>query len=240
VTDLARQLDELGARLEFPPTPELAPAVLARMAARRRGRRRVLVVALAAVVLVAAVLAVSPGARSAIRDWLGLGGVQIVRVDELPEVERRDIPPFLGERVPLEQSRRRVEFAIAWPRELGEPDEVWVRDYPPGGAVTLVYGSAAQPRLLLTEWRGYTTEPVFLKTVAPGTRIETVNVGVSPGVWLDGAPHAVVSAARDGSEYEDMLWLAGNVLVWERGGRAFRLEADVGRDDAIRIAEDTR
>jgi hypothetical protein len=166
--------------------------------------------------------------------------VQIVRVDELPVVERRDIPPFLGERVPLEQARRRVEFAIAWPRDEGEPDEVYVRDYPPGGAVTLVYGTAARPRLVLTEWRGATTEPVFLKTAAPQTRVEMVQVGVSPGVWLSGAPHTVVSAERDGAEYEETLWLAGNVLVWERGGRAFRLEADIGKEDALRLAEDTR
>jgi hypothetical protein len=240
VTDLARQLDDLGARLEFPPTPELAPAVAARLGSRRRLRGRVLVVALAAVVLVAAALAASPGARSAIRDWLGLGGVEIVRVDDLPAVEPRDIPPFLGERVPLDEARRRVDFAIAWPRADGEPDEVYVRDYPPGGAVTLVYGTAARPRLVLTEWRGATTEPVFLKTAAPQTRIETVQVGASPGVWLDGAPHTVVSAERSGTEYEETLWLAGNVLVWERGGRAFRLEADIGKEDALRIAGDTR
>jgi hypothetical protein len=166
--------------------------------------------------------------------------VEIVRVDELPVVERQDIPPFLGERVTLAEARRRVEFAIAWPRGEGEPDEVYVRDYPPGGAVTLVYGTAARPRLVLTEWRGRTTEPVFLKTAAPATRIEQVNVDVSPGVWLSGAPHTVVSAARDGDEYEETLWLAGNVLVWERGGRAFRLEADIGKDDALRLAEDTR
>jgi hypothetical protein len=240
VTELARQLDELGARLEFPPTPDLAGAVVARIAARRRRRRRALVAAVAVLVLVAAVLAVSPRARSAVADWLGLGGVRIVRVDELPVVPRRDTQPFLGARVPLPVARRRVAFAVAWPRGEGEPDEVYLRDFPEGGAVTLVYGTAARPRLVLTEWGGRTTEPVLIKTAELGTRVEPVRVDVSPGVWLEGAPHSVVSGDRTGEEYLDALWLAGNVLVWERGGRAFRLEADIGREDALRLARATR
>jgi hypothetical protein len=239
VTDVGRRLDALGARLEYPPTPELAAGVLARMRARRRRRRRALVAALAALALVAAVLAASPRARSAVADWLGIGGVRIVRVDELPVVPRR-LAPDLGERVTLAEARRRVPFALAWPRSQGEPDEVWHRPFPAGGTVTLVYGSSREPRLVLSQWRGVTTEPVLLKTVGIGTRVEPVRVDVSPGVWVTGSPHLVVSADRNLDEYTEALWLAGDVLVWERGGRAFRLEADIAKEDALRLASDTR
>jgi hypothetical protein len=166
--------------------------------------------------------------------------VTIVRVDELPVVPARESQPFLGERVALAAARRRVAFAVAWPRDEGEPDEVYVRGVPEGGAVTLIYGTVARPRLVLTEWRGRTTEPVLIKTAELGTKVEPVRVDVSPGVWLEGAPHSVVSGDRTGEEYLDSLWLAGNVLVWERGGRAFRLEADIEKDDALAIARETR
>jgi hypothetical protein len=239
VTDVGRRLDALGRALEFPPTPELAPGVLARMRTRRARRRRALVAALAALALVAAVLAASPGARSAIAGWLGIGGVRIVRVDELPVVPRR-AEPALGERVSLAEARRRVPFAVTWPRSQGEPDEVYVRDFPEGGTVTLVYGSVRRPRLVLSEWRGLTYEPVLLKTVGIGTRVDPVRVDVSRGVWVTGAPHLVVAADRDFEEWTEALWLAGNVLVWERGGRAFRLEADIAKEDALRLASDTR
>lgn len=240
MTDVARLLDELGAELAFPPTPALAPGVLARVARRRR-RRRALVAALAVVAVAAAVLAISPGARSAVGDWLGIGGVSIVRVDELPPVPVRG-QPLLGERTTLAAARRRVPFAIALPHGDGaeQPDEVWLRDVPAGGAVTLVYGSAHRPRAVLTEWRGQTTTPVLRKTIAPATRIERVRVGAVPGVWLSGAPHLVFGFDRDGSEFREALWLAGNVLVWELDGRALRLEADVGRDEALRIARTIR
>lgn len=164
---------------------------------------------LATVVLAAAVLAASPGARSAVADWLGLGGVTIVRVDELPVVTMRG-QPFLAERTTLDDARRRVRFAIVLPHGEGAraPDEADVHDFPPGGTVTLVYGSAARPRLMLTEWRGRTTTPVLLKTVTRATHVERVRVGPRPDVWLEGAPHIVYSADRDGDTCEEALWLA--------------------------------
>ena len=117
------------------------------------------------------------------------------------------------------------------------PDEVYVRGYPTGGAVTLVYGSSRRPRLLLSQWRGGTYEPVLLKTVGPGTVHEVVTVDGGPGVWLSGAPHNVYSHSSDGNEFEETLYLAGNVLVWERGARSFRLEADIDKEEALELAE---
>jgi hypothetical protein len=74
------------------------------------------------------------------------------------------------------------------PAALAGPDAVYVRDFPPGGQVALVY----QPRpelpstdsgvgLLLTEFRGdiHSTN-AFAKGLPPGTRLEEVQVGSGP------------------------------------------------------------
>ena len=244
MSDLEQRLDALAAELAYPVTPDLVPAVLARLERRRHFVwRRPLVVALATLVVVfVGVVAVSAGARSAIRDLFDIGGVTIERVDELPTTPTRT-QPFFGERVTLEEAQRVAEFRILRPRGAGldEPDEVYYRDFPSGGAVTLLHGSLSRPRLALTQWLGQSVAPVVKKVVPGETRVERTLVSGRPAVWLSGAPHEVVSFGRGGQEaYPERLYLAGNVLVWERNGRAFRLEADVGRERAVEIAESVR
>ena len=95
-------LRELGRHVEFPPTPDLASALHGRLERPRRWRRPLAIALAVLVVAVGAVLAVPP-ARTAILDWLGLRGVSIVRVDELPPtpaVERLE----LGRQVTLEEA----------------------------------------------------------------------------------------------------------------------------------------
>ena len=122
------------------------------------------------------------------------------------------------------------------PTELGRPDATYFRLYPPGGSIALVYGDPQRPRAVLTEYRGESVEPVSVKVAGPGTRVERLTVNGQPAVWLEGAPHLVYTIVRNG-EYPEPLDLAGNVLIWERGSRAFRLEADVSRERAVEIAE---
>ena len=92
---LERELAALSDAVEWPDVPDLAPAVAGRLgdAPRRPGlARRPLAIAVAVVLAaVLAVLAVPP-ARTAILDWLGIGGAQIVRVDDLrPLPLRQDL-----------------------------------------------------------------------------------------------------------------------------------------------------
>src|SRR4029453_8277179 len=99
--DLERALADLGASLQFPPTPDLAAAVTtrveegpARSPVRRRptraplragrrwwpglaGWRRLAVAGLAVILLAAAVLAASPGTREAVARRLALRGVGV-------------------------------------------------------------------------------------------------------------------------------------------------------------------
>src|SRR3954468_5715897 len=99
VTELELQLLALRAEVAWPPTPDLATAVQARVAREpreraRRGRRAWLrgrlVPALVAVLVVliafGALLAASPNVRATLRDWLGIGSVRIARVHSLPDI----------------------------------------------------------------------------------------------------------------------------------------------------------
>ena len=87
---LTRALRALGGQLDYPPTPDLATAVRARLvggAPRRRaswrgwfaapGVRRLALALVVLVALVGAVLAFSPGVREAIAGRLGVRGITI-------------------------------------------------------------------------------------------------------------------------------------------------------------------
>lgn len=89
--EIERALRELRARLDYPPTPDLATTVRARLQAQpRRSRsvwaplvtttppRRLALAALAIVLLAGALLLLSPATRSAVADRLGVRGIPIV------------------------------------------------------------------------------------------------------------------------------------------------------------------
>ena len=240
MAELDVALRELGRQVEFPPTPDLATAVRGRLdvqvragwrslfrrapsadAEKPRRWGRLVAVALAVlVVAVGAVLAVPP-ARTAILDWLGLRGVSIVRVDELPPtapVGRLD----LGRRATLEE-------APAWalvPDE--EPDSVWVEN----GTVSLLWGTPDDVRLLLTEFRG---EAFIEKLIEPDTEVEPVSVNGLPGAWLE-QPHVVVFKDPRGRIRDNVGRLAGKTLLWQDGEVTLRLEGDLSKAEALRIA----
>ncbi len=250
MTELEQALVDLGRHLDVPPTPDLADAVRRRLEARpaRRlvTRRRLVVVFALLVAAVGAAFAV-PQARTAILEWLGLRGATVEPVATLPEA-----PVFadlgLGERVTLEEARRRVEFAIVVPKLLGPPDEVYVADDVPGGRASLVWGPDDELErsvhtgagLLLVEFEGELDPALIGKLTGPGTSVEAVALGGAPGLWIEGEPHVVFYRDPQGEIREETLRLAGNALLWERGDLLLRLEADVSREGALELARSTR
>jgi len=157
-------------------------------------------------------------------------------VHELPTVSvQTGLGTFLGEQVSLQEARERAGFELVVPKELGEPDEVYFQESPPGGMVSFVYGTKEDPRALFTQFAARVDEAIF-KKVAPDTKIEPVTVDGQPGFWLEGA-HFFSYLDRDGDMQSEQVRLAGNVLLWERGTRTLRLEADISKEEALRIAE---
>jgi hypothetical protein len=177
-----------------------------------------------------------PQTRGAILEFFHLRGVTIERVEELPTVPvQSGLGTFLGDPVTLSQARERADFDVVVPEALGEPDEVYFQDGPPpGGMVSFVYGTKDDPRALFTQFAGRVDEIIF-KKVAPDTKVEAVTVDGQPGYWLEGA-HFFSYLDRHGDMESEQVRLAGNVLLWERGTRTLRLEADISKEEALRIA----
>lgn len=257
--ELEATLTDLGERLAYPRPTRLGDAVRARLREPRAGRwwdalrspryafgPAALTLALIVVVSLAAV----PGVRATADEFLRLRGIDIFRTAATPSAPAASpAVPFPGERVTLEEARRRAPFLRA-PADarLGAPDQVYVDQTPAGERVTLVYVSragipvsqSAGVSAVVAVFRGRVDESLFGKVSAPGTRVEEVTVSGGRGFWLEGAPHQFFYRDSAGNPWPETLRLAGNTLLWEQGGVTFRLEAQVTRDDALRIATSFR
>ena len=252
--DLEQALVDLGRELAYPPTPQLAVAVRRRLAdASMRPRRewrwvprldRRFALALAAVLAVAAiVLAVSPDAREAVAERLGLRGVQIQQVPAVSAPRATQLN--LGEPVTLDQARARVAYQIDVPVVLGPPDEVYLSNTPVGGQVALVYYPRSDlPQAnttgvggLLTEFRGNVRSTAALgKGIPPGTHLEEVQVDGGRAFWIEGDPHTFFYMDARGQIQTESTRLAANVLLWEHGDVTLRFESALPRDAALALA----
>jgi hypothetical protein len=231
MNELERRLAELGAEIAYPQTPRFDHAYDRRRAWRPRSRP--LAIAFAALVVIAAgVLAFSPGARSAFLEIFHIRGATVERVETLPKVpvQRFDF----GERVSRAEAERRTGFELV---DVGRPDAIFVRD---GNIVSLVYGPVAEPRLVLTELRGGVWGGFAKKVAGGGTRVEEVQVDGEPGLFVSGDDHFVMFLNANGQIDDEATYLAGTVLLWNRGPLLLRLEADVTRQEALEIARSVK
>jgi hypothetical protein len=233
VTPLERELAAL--RLDLAPVPDLAPRVRAAIVRRRRRRRAAVLGALAVSLSIASAAVASPS-RSALLDWLGLGGLTIERVAELPPADLRTAEAF-GTPAALDEARDAVDFRVRLP-ELGDLGErhVYLDRSAPSPIVTVVYGIPERPRLLLSEWRG-DAQPHFRKLIDFSVHTERVRIEGASGIWIEGAPHEIFYSAGDGTFENTPVYTFGNVLVWVRDGVTHRVELDGSLADAREVAE---
>lgn len=255
--ELGVALVALGRDLDYPRTPDLARAV-----AQRLGRDSVLQPAAVlapfpgmrsvrrAALLAAAVVLLVAGAAVAAR--FGLRGVEIRLLETPPAVPTA--PPgenlALGRPVDLVTAQSGVDYRIRTSEiaVLGTPDGVFLDPLTPGGRVTFTYlPRSGLPRdaitglgMLVTQFRADPDEDLLVKEAGPGTTVERVTVGDADGFWIEGEPHAVLYRDERGEPLADTIRLAGNVLVWQVGEVTLRLEADISRPEAVRIAESFR
>jgi hypothetical protein len=261
-SELERALVDLGSRVDYPPTPDLARRVRERVAAQPARpwplwatllpvQRRLAFALLAVVALAGGILAFSPEARTVVAERLGLRGVRIEHVPFVPTATPGPVGDqlSLGERVTLDEARARVPYPVLMPAlpELGEPDEVYLGAVPPGGQVALIYwarpglpaASETGVGLLLMQFRaapGAADRGVLGKGVGPETRIEALSVNGGPAVWIEGNPHFLFYRDTTGQLQQEAVRLAGNVLLWEQSGLTLRVEGAFPKDQALRIA----
>jgi hypothetical protein len=257
--ELEATLADLGERLAYPRPTRLADGVRARLREPRsrrwwdrlRSPRYAFAPALATLVLILVVsLAAVPDVRALADNFLRLRGIDIFRTTTTPSAPAASpLLLFPGERVSLEDARSRAPFLrVPTDARLGAPDQVYIDQTQAGDRVTLVYVSRASIPVsrnagvsaVVVVFRGHVDESLFGKATAPGTTIEEVTVGGARGFWIEGAPHQFFYRDAAGNPQPETLRLAGNTLLWEQSDATFRLEAQIGRDEAIRIGASAR
>jgi hypothetical protein len=234
--ELEQRLLELGRALDFPPAPDLAAAVLARLPDRRAGRRspvrRALVLGLGVALLLGGTAMAVPTSRDAILRVLGLRGVRIERVPKLPALPASAGTKLgLGERIPPSRARHAAGFAALLPASA---TAVYLGHDVPGGRISLLVG-----RALVIELRG-NTAPFILKLISASTQHTLVRVNGGPGVYLFGAPHELVFLPSSGGVQADRVRLAGNVLLWQQGPLTLRIEGTHTLKQALALARSLR
>jgi hypothetical protein len=235
MSELELRLNRLGQALDVPETPDLTGPVSRRLAEGRRpgfAWRRPALIALAALLVAVGALMAVPQSRSAILDFFGIGSVTIRVVDEYPELDLDPARRFYGDRMSLEEARRRAAFPVRVPQVdgLGDPKAYFLEDV---HQVSLVYGDPKKPRLLISQIIG--TGAIEKLVNSDLTDIEQVREGDSFGVWLEGE-HVIHIPQLD-----EMLRVVGNTLVMEATDNVTtRVEADIPKAEALRIFRSMR
>ena len=209
--DLIRELELLGAEVEWPPTPAFTPrAAPAPAPPARRRPRRALVIAIAL-----GVLALAAGALAA-TGVIHFGGATITRVDSLPPVDRA--PRLaLGEPITLAQAQAILPFTL--PPRLAHPDAVYERD----NTINLLYRRAGRPSAILNVFRE--GRAILDKLVYMSTKIRRVRVQGAPGLYVPDV-HAVQFL------YGTEPRLSQPTLLWVKDHLTYRLESR----DALALA----
>jgi hypothetical protein len=242
----AMRVQDIAGHFDYPPTPDIAGAVRARIERARRwptGRAIRLAQAAAVILLVIIIIMLAvPDLRARAFDLLGIGAVRFV--DE-PTLTPGDDDPLAtlaaadplfdpAHAVTLDEARSRVNFPIRVPSVLGAPDQVFLHDQRVP-LMILVWTDPAEP----------TAPPVSLHIIGPGIvafkynteqRIET-HVNGQPAAWLV-EPHLFTLQPGDADMVERVVSV--NVLIWEEGDLTYRLEGVATRAEAVRIAESLR
>ena len=239
--ELGEALRALEPMLLQPPPPEVAGEVGAAIDAGRRPRRR-LSSRLRIAILIAAALLLIATAAAAAKLVIDLGGIRIEREPTLSTTPTSSpiAGVALGRSVTLAEATAAAGFTPVVPRELGAPDRVWLTsgtrtfDQPDSVLVAMAWlPRPGLPRIpgtpfgaSLIEVRG--DDDVLVKHVgAPFDELREAHA-----YWID-TPHEVELLTRDGTR---VFPVTGNVLVWQRGALALRLETDLAQRAALDLA----
>jgi hypothetical protein len=192
--------------------------------------------------LVALFLVLSPQAREAVADLLGVAGIEIQFRPELEEPVGAGLG--LGVRMSLEEAAETVDFTVSIPDQLGEPDGVYLSEgrinmvWPDGGSLPAAGDTGVG--LLYTQFHSDGVDDTFVKSLGPESVVIPTEVAGWSGFWIEGDPHVISIEDASGRRVVETLRLAGNVLMWETDEVTHRLETMLGLDDALGIAESMR
>lgn len=236
---------ELTDHIDWPEPSEQMPVLHRRLAAspRRRPTRRWIRATAILLVLVVSMLLVSPRARQAVADLLGVAGIEI-RFDPDP-AEALGGELDLGRLVTLEEAVEAVDFELSVPGDLGPPDRIFLSDRPSSGRASMVWQAGetlpasgdTSIGLVYSQFEmDLGASEDFIKSVTPDSSVRGVELDGMLGLWIEGAPHAISYEDAAGNRVEEETRLAGNVLMWESDGVTHRIETTLGLGPTVAVA----
>jgi hypothetical protein len=247
--------------LPYPPTPDIAGQVAARLA-RERGqwamhRLRPIWVASILFALLLGLWAVPP-VRAAILEFLQIGAVRIWLGEPTPTPEAAPAAtstvapassaftpsitpapstPFnLAGETTLAEAEAKAGFAVplpTYPPDIGPPDAVFYQELA-GPVVVLVWMKPEEPGVAEYSLHILGNGAFAHKTNPP--LVITTTVDGIPAAWTNG-PYILAYGGGSQREWETRYLVSGRVLIWEKDGLTYRLESELSMDEAIRMAE---
>jgi hypothetical protein len=224
--------------LLVPHAPDVTDAVSEAIRAGRRPRRRV-TSGVRLAILVAAALLLLATAAAAARWVIDLGGITIEPpLTTSPSVSRPPlIGPAFGEPMRLAEAESAAGFDAIVPSKLGEPDRVWLAsgDEPDGVAIAMAwFPRPGLPRIPGTPYGASLIEVRgSADLVAKRVDVRFVELAAPDTFWIS-TVHEV--ELLSGGETRVFV-VTGNVLVWQDGVLALRLETNLPKADALAIAD---
>ena len=245
--ELARALAGVARRIAWPDEPTIAAAVADAIRERERhpslsrprlslpSRRRTLVLVIVGVLLVA-------GAALAAKLVIDLGALTIEtipgRPTGLPSVVASG--PTFGHPATLAEAEREAGFGAQIPAQLGAPDRVWFDQPADGARIVLAWRATdAMPPVgdlpwgtVIFEFRGDAAQATKI-LYSEGNTFENAKVDGRDAFWITGE-HEIDLVTGDGTFARYRV--TGNILVWNVGGTVLRMETELPKVAAIRMA----
>ena len=253
--DLENKIRSLAEEFPYPQTPDIAGNFdWGKSGSRRRylQPRQLVWIGILLIVIITSLVAV-PEVRARLLEFLQIGAIRIQITQPTPTRTASPVPGAvivpptatpgfdsnlvsvldLDGETTLEELLEQAEFPVylpTYPTNLGEPDRVFYQQIDEQSFVVLVW---LYPDTDDKIW-------ISLYALGQGTGglkgepqvIEEVEVNGSRAIWTDG-PHLFVI---DGFFQVGRL-VESPVLIWTVDGLTYRLEADLSKDEMIRIAE---
>lgn len=242
---------ELGATLSsldlsWPPTPDLAPGVMAstRVANRPRVVRLPLSRSKRILLIAAATLLLLAGVALAARFVIDLGAV-VVEVTPGPLTQPTASPPHpFGRSLTVEEATAIFGDELMLPERLGPPDRIWADEvftdtgevvritaaWNPGIGLPVIEGSRYGAILMRFEGD---TDQAFKEVYEDTGVVASAPFEGLVGIWTRGR-HTLRLLTSEGLVY---LAVDGNVLLWRDGQYTMRLETSLPKAKVVRIAE---
>ena len=251
MNEFEKQLIDISKGMDYPPTPDIAGFVTARLRPAKSPRllSKAWAWSLTIVLILLLSLLLIPPARAAILEFIQIG---IVRIFPQP-VEPTVVPnptfeapitatpisslPFLetiAGKTTLEDAQEKVNYPIllpTYPTDIGEPDHVYIQNAD-GDMTILVWMDSQNPESVLMSLHFIPPGSWAITKVSP-TVIEETSVNGVRAIWAVG-PYPLRFTNGD---LEFTRIVNGNVLIWANDTITYRLETDLSLEEAIKVAE---